>query len=130
MKLSLDVHDGAIVSYRRDDGGLEVVVVQYTGRLRTLRFEEVHAVQELEGVEGFDPSDPEGNLDLIDEAQYGSLLTAVRDLTRRPGESIDSVIGLKQFDFLDTSNRSMLSVVARGVKILADETKLGGVGGG
>ena len=39
MRLPIDVHDGAIVSYGQDAQGLEVVVTQYNGTLRTLRFE-------------------------------------------------------------------------------------------
>ena len=120
MKLPLDVHDGAIVSYRQDERGLEVVVTQYDGRLRTLRFEDVHAVHDLEAVEGYDASCPEGSLDFVEEAQYGSLLTAVRDLTLRDGGTVDEVSGLRQFDFTNTDGRHMLSVVARRVAILAD----------
>jgi hypothetical protein len=118
MQLPIDVHDGAIVSYRQDSQGLEVLVTQYDGTLRTLRFEEVHAVHDLEAVEGYDPADPEGSLDFIDEAQYGTPLSAVRDLTVQDGGTLDEVKGLRQFDFTNTDSRPVLSVVARRVTIL------------
>ena len=118
MKLPLDVHDGAIVSYRRDERGLDVVVTQYDGTLRTLRFEEVHALHDLAAVEGYDPSCPEGSLDYVDEAQYGALLSAVRERVVRGGGAGDEVQGLRQFDFRSVGNREMLSVVARRVVIL------------
>jgi hypothetical protein len=85
--------------------------------LRTLRFEEVDAVQDLRAVEGYDPSDPEGSLDYIDEGQYGTLLTAVRDLDVADGGTLDEVSGVRQFDFVNTDGRSVLSVVARRVTI-------------
>lgn len=119
MKLPLDVHDGAIVSYRQDEGGLDVVVTQYDGTLRTLRFEDVHALRAVAAVEGYDPSCPEGTLDYIDEAQYGTLLSAVREHILRDGGAADEINGLKQFDFRSIDNREMLSVVSRGVMILA-----------
>lgn len=121
MKLPLDVHDGAIVSYRQDERGLDVLVRQYDGTLRTLRFEDVHALRALAAVEGYDPSCPEGSLDDIDEAQYGALLSAVREHVVRDGGSADDVQGLRQFDFRSVGDREMLSVVARRVVILPGE---------
>jgi hypothetical protein len=118
MKLPLDVHDGAIVSYRQDERGLDVIVRQYDGSFRTLRFEEVHALHDLAAIESCDSACPEGTLDDIDEAQYGTLLSAVREHAVRDGGSADDVQGLKQFDFRSTDNREMLSVVARRVAIL------------